>query len=120
MASLSRTGASGYEAIRDLRWSPMEKSVARKAFDLALKRELELVMVETRSRARKMQQPSELWKLERYLTERRTEIDRQYEYKYSVLIFVFGNLIRQGRLGEREIQGLSEDKLDSIRRYAES
>jgi hypothetical protein len=75
-------------------------------------------MIEAKKRAAEIQQPSDLWELERYLTERRTKIDRQYEYKYSVLIFVFGNLIRQGRLTEQELQGLNQDKLDAIQRYA--
>jgi hypothetical protein len=119
MASLSRPGALGYEAMRDLNWSREEKAVARKAFDRALQRELEAVVIEAKNRAAKIQQPSHLWDLERYLTDRRTEIDRKYEYKYSVLILVFGNLIQQGMLSEQELQGLSQDKLDAIRRYLE-
>jgi hypothetical protein len=119
MASSPRPGALGYDAIRDLEWSREEKAVARKAFDLALKRELEAVTFEAKNRAAKIQQPSDLWDLERYLTDRRTQIDHQYEYKYSVLIFVFGNLVRQGRLSEQELQGLNEDKLGAIRRYVE-
>jgi len=35
------------------------------------------------------------------------------------LITVFGDLIRQGRLSEQGLHGLSEDKLGAIRRYAE-
>lgn len=118
MASSPRPRALGYDAIRDLEWSREEKAVARKAFDVALKRELEAVMFEAKNRAAKIHQPSDLWELERYLTEHRTQIDRQYEYKYSVLIFVFGNLIREGRLTEHELQGLNQDKFDAIRRYA--
>jgi hypothetical protein len=117
MASSPRPGALGYDAIRDLEWSREEKAVARKAFDLALKRELKAAMFEAKNRAAKIQQPSDLWDLERYLTDRRTQIDRQYEYKYSVLIFVFGNLVQQGRLSEQDLEGLNQDKLDAIRRY---
>lgn len=119
MASFPSPGPLGYEAIRDLHWSPEEKTVARKAFDRALQRELEAVMIEAKKQAAKVHQPSDLWELERYLTDHRTQIDRQYEYKYSVLIFVFGNLIRQGRLSEQELQGLNQDKLDAIRRYTD-
>ncbi|HXY25944.1 MAG TPA: hypothetical protein VEI73_14910 [Candidatus Acidoferrum sp.] len=119
MASSPSTGTYGYDTMRDLKWSPAEKVVARKAFDLALYRELESVMAEARKRAQKIQQPSDLWDLEHYLTQRRTQIDRQFDYRYSVLIFVFGDLLRRGRLSEQELQGLSEDKLASIRRYAE-
>lgn len=119
MAGFPRRVALGYDAMRELKWSPAEKAVARKAFDLALHRELEAVMIEAKKRAEGIQQPSELWDLEGYLTEWRTRIDRQYEYRYSVLPFVFGNLIRKGRLSEHELQGLSEDKLECIRRYVE-
>jgi Photoprotection regulator fluorescence recovery protein len=118
MASLHRTEALSYEAMRDLNWSPKEKAVARKAFNQALQRELEAAMVEAKKRAARIRQPSELWELERYLAERRVQIDREYEYKYSVLIFVLGNLVREGMLSEQELQGLNQDKLDSIRRYA--
>ncbi|SRR6266567_2845209 len=119
MASLPRTGALGYDAMRDLKWSPEEKAIARRAFDFALKHELESVIIEAKERVGKIRQPSDLWELERYLTERRVQIDRQYEYKYSVLIMVFGNLIQQGRLTEQELEGLNQDKLDSIRGYVE-
>lgn len=119
MASLPSSRALSFDAMRDLNWSPTEKAVARKAFDLALKRELESVMIEAKKRAAKVQSPSDLWELEHYLTERRTQVDRQCEYKYSVLILVFGNLIQQGRLTEQELQGLSQDKLDAIRRYVD-
>jgi hypothetical protein len=105
--------------MRDLKWSPEEKAVARKAFDLALQRELEAVIIEAKNRAEEIKQPSDLWELERYWTERRTQIDGQSEYKYSVLILVFGNLIKQGRLSEHELEGLNQDKLDQIRRYLE-
>jgi hypothetical protein len=113
-----RAGARDYEALRNLEWSRAEKAVARKAFDQALRGELEAVVVEAKERAGMIRQSSDLWELERYLTERRTQIDRQFDYRYSLLIFLFGNLIQQGKLSEKELQGLSDDKLDAIRRYA--
>ncbi len=119
MSGIPHTGARDYDAMRDLEWSPGEKTVARKAFDRALHRELEAVMIEVKKRVEEFKQPSDLWDLEHYMTECRTQIDRQFDYRYSVLIFVFGNLIRQRRLSELELQGLSEDKLDAIRRYVE-
>ena len=70
--------------------------------------------------AARIEQPSDLWELERYLTERRKEIDRQYDYRYSVLIFVFAELIQKGRLREQDLQGLSEEKLRHIHQMAQA
>jgi hypothetical protein len=67
-----------------------------------------------------VKQVSALWELEQYLTERRKEVDLRYDYRYSVLPIVFGNLIGEGRLSERELRGLGEDKLKFIRDYVKS
>jgi hypothetical protein len=84
--------------MRDLKWSPAEKAIARKAFERALQQDLEAVIREAKKMAEKVAQPSDLWELEHYLTQRRKEIDRQYDYRYSVLTVVFASLIRKGRL----------------------
>jgi len=103
--------------MRDLKWTPAEKAIARKAFDLALGRELDALIREAKDRARRIEQPPELWELERYLTQRRKDIDRLYDYRYSMLPLIFGNLLRQGRLAEHDLRGLAEDKLAHIRSY---
>jgi len=46
-------------------WSRSEKAIARKAFDAALKRELQEVMQETKQMASQIKEPSDLWDLER-------------------------------------------------------
>ena len=107
-----------YTDMRNLKWTPAEKAIARRAFELALHRELEAVIRETKDRAVKIEQPSELWDLEHYLTQRRKDIDRLYDYRYSILPLTFGNLLRQGRLAEQDLHGLAEDKLGLIRRQA--
>jgi hypothetical protein len=101
-----------------LKWSSAEKSIARKAFDLALKRELEEVIQKTKARAARIHEPGDLWDLESYLTRRRREIDRTYDYRYSMLPMVFGILLRKKKLSEEDLRGLGEDKLDYIRRVA--
>jgi hypothetical protein len=103
---------------RDLMWSMSEKAIARKAFDAALKRELHEVIQDAMQMASRIRQSSDLWDLEHYLTQRRREIDRKYDYRYSQLTLVFGKLLRESRLGEEELLGLREDKLESIRSYA--
>ena len=61
-------------------------------------------------------EPSELRELERWLTERRQEIDRKYDYRYSVLPLVLATLLREGRLAEDDLHGLGQDKLEAIHR----
>jgi len=64
--------------------------------------------------AEPIKQPDELWALERHLTQRRKEIDAKYEFKYSVVLLVLGDLLREGRISLDELQGLSEDKLRCV------
>jgi hypothetical protein len=95
-------------------WSKSEKTIARTAFDAALKRELQDVMQKTKQMANRIKEPANVWELEHYLTERRKEIDRKYDYRYSQLTQVFGRLLYEKRLREEELRGLREDKLKSI------
>jgi len=96
-------------------WSKSEKAIARTAFDAALKRELQEVMREAKQMANEIKEPTDAWGLERYLTERREEINRKYDYRYSQLTHVFGRLLYEGRVSEEELGGLREDKLKPIR-----
>jgi hypothetical protein len=99
-------------------WSRPEKAIARKVFDAALGRELHEVIQNAKQLANEIRQSSDLWDLEHYLTQRRKEIDRKYDYRYSRLTHVFGGLLHQNRLSEEELRGLGEDKLKSIRSLA--
>jgi Photoprotection regulator fluorescence recovery protein len=71
-------------------WSKSERAIARTAFDAALKRELQDFMRKTKQMANQIKEPADVWDLEHYLTERRKEIDRKYDYRYSQLTQVFG------------------------------
>jgi hypothetical protein len=102
----------------ELKWSHAEKEVARRAFDLALGKQLGALILEAKDRATKIGEPSELWALEHWLTERRRDIDRKYDYRYPILPLVFANLLRDGRLTEDDLQGLGQEKLDLIRRVS--
>jgi len=99
-------------------WSRSEKAIARKAFDAALKRELQEVMEEAKQKASQIKEPPDVWKLERYLTERRKEIDGKYEFRSSRLTQTFGRLLCDRRVSENELRGLGEDKLKAIRSCA--
>ena len=99
-------------------WSKSEKAIARTAFDAALKRELQEVMRQAKQMANEIKEPTDAWDLEDYLTERRKEINRKYDYRYSQLTHVFGRLLYEGRVSEEELGGLREDKLKPIRSIA--
>lgn len=112
---MSTTSPYAPSAIRAWKWSPAEKSVAHKAFDKALKHELDQVMQKGKERAARIREPSQLWDLESWLGKRRREIDETYDFRYSVLPMVFARLLRDGRIEESDLTGLAQDKLDSIR-----
>ncbi len=46
-------------------------------------------------------------------------IDRKYDCRYSRLTQLFGRLLHERQLSEQELRGLREDKLKSIRSFAE-
>ena len=102
----------------DLKWSHAEKVIARQAFNLALRNELQTTMNEAKDRAAKISDPAELWELEDWLTERRQDINRRYDYRYSVLPMVFAHLLWDGRLREDDLKGLRQEKLELISRGA--
>lgn len=99
-------------------WTDREKKIARRVFDAALRRELAEVMTEFKSRAASAKEPEDMWSVEEYLAHARQDIDRKYDYRYSQLILVFGRLLREKRIEEPELHGLSEEKLAHIRGIA--
>ncbi len=62
---------------------------------------------------------SDLWDLEHYLTQRRKDIDRKYDFRSSRLTRVFGRPLREHRVSEKELRGLRKDKLKSIQSCAQ-
>ena len=100
-------------------WSRSEKALARKAFDAALGRELHEVIQEAKKMASQIQKSSDLWDLEHHLTQRRKEIDRKYDFRGSRLTDVLGRLLYENRLGEEDLRGLREEKMKSIRSFAQ-
>lgn len=102
----------------DLKWSDSEKKLARRVFQATVSAELQEIVVDFKRRAAAVTSPHEMWELEDYLRRRRTDIDRKYDYRYSQLILVFGQLLREKRIQEADLGGLSEDKLEEIRRVA--
>ena len=102
--------------MHDLKWSESEKKLSRRVFESALQAELADIMAEFKAKAQAVATPEEMWALRAYLSNKEREIDAKYDYRYSQLIVVFGNLLREGRIQHEQLQGLSEDKRSYIER----
>jgi hypothetical protein len=86
-------------------WSKSEKAIARTAFDAALGRELHEVIRKAKQIANKIQQSSDLWDLEHFLTDRRKETDRKSDYRYSRLTQFFRDSCKKGYSGKKSYAG---------------
>jgi hypothetical protein len=73
-----------YLDLNEPTWSRSE-TIARTVFVAALKRELLQVVQETKQRAKQINDPTDRWALERYLTQHRKDIDRKYDFCSSRL-----------------------------------
>jgi len=97
-------------------WSKSQKKHARELFDLALEREYKALMEEIN--AFQVESRDEVWELRDRLNSKAKEMDRKYDYRYSQLIFVFAQLLREGYLTEDELCVLGEEKSDEIKKIA--
>ena len=102
-----------------MEWSKSEKKIAHKAFDAAYERECLAIAQEVRKMAEKINEPSEMWKIHDYLSEKRKETDQKYDFRYSVLRFVFARLMCERWIRAEDLEGLSGDKLQEINRIVE-
>lgn len=99
-------------------WSAAEKKTARKAFDQAYQQKCRDIASEVKKMVARLSTPSDLWEIHDYLSEQRKTVDQTFDYRYSVLISVFGHLLREGWLTETDLIGLREDKLEKIKQWA--
>jgi hypothetical protein len=113
-SNISASGAKVY----DIKWSVSEKELARCLFEAALAEELAEVMAEFKAKAAAVALPEDMWSIQEYLFRKRREVEEKYDYRYSQLLLVFGRLVREGRVREAQLAGLSEEKLSFIRRIA--
>jgi hypothetical protein len=101
--------------MHDLKWSASEKKLAHQVFEAALTAELAEIMADFKARAAAVAEPAEMWAIQEYLARKQREIDRKYDYRYSQLLLVFAQLLREGRIEEAQLAGMAEEKLGYIR-----
>jgi Photoprotection regulator fluorescence recovery protein len=103
---------------RDETWAPTEKKLARIAFEKAFERQCTAITQEARRMLERTTAPSEVFRVQEYLTEQRRIVDELYDYRYSRLLEVFGRLLSDGWLREGDLHGLQADKIAKIKREA--
>jgi hypothetical protein len=98
----------------DVSWSDAEKEIAQTAFEKAYGREIAVLIQEVRAQATSLSELEDLWRLHDFLSTRRHDVDGKYDYRYSMLVFVFSRLVKEGWLNLDELAGLEESKLAKI------
>ena len=100
-------------------WSATEKKIARKVFDSTVQAELHALILEFKAKASSVQEVDSVWKIRDWIDKRQSEIDTEFDYRYSHLILVFARLIRSGKLNLADLSGISGDKLHEIKHISE-
>lgn len=103
----------------DAVWTNAEKKIVRRVFDAAVQQELSELISEFKSKAAATNNTETLWEIRDWLDQRQRQIDREFDFRYSQLIFVFARLVSAGKLKLGDLAGLSEQKLDEIKFIAE-
>ena len=98
----------------EMKWSKPEKEIARWAFRAAYNRECNAILESVSKMAAETKDPSGLWEIHDYLTEKRKDAGEKYDFRYSVLLSVFARLIWEGWMHQEDLAGISEDKLQEI------
>jgi hypothetical protein len=101
--------------LRNLHWSQAEKKATRKAFEAAYERECRAISSRLKQMMTDDSDPSSIWRIHDYLSEQRRDVDRKYDYRYSVLIEVFARLLNEGWLSEADLRCLNSDKIGKIK-----
>ena len=119
LGNLKQKGGSSMRLIaqykRDETWAPTEKKLARIAFDKSFERQCTAVTQEARQTLETMTASSEIFRVQKYLTEQRKIVDGLYDYRYSRLLGVFGRLLSDGWLREGDLDGLQPEKIAKIK-----
>ena len=86
------------------KWSKPERKIACRAFNAAYNRKCDFILQNVRKMALEAKDPTELWHIHDYLTERRKETDEKYDFRYSVIIQVFARLIYEGWMRKEDLE----------------
>jgi hypothetical protein len=106
--------------MKDISWSASERKIARKLFESSVRKEYDEVISTFKEKANKVEEPTDLWEIKKFLDETSERIKVKYDFRYSQLLFVFGLLYKEGRITKEELNELTEEKQNEIKRIAKS
>jgi hypothetical protein len=95
-------------------WSDTEQEIAQTAFQKAYQRETSTLIEHIKEQSVQITVLDDIWQMHDYLSARRHQIDGKYDYRYTSLIFVFAQLLKEGWLKLEDLNGLEKDKLAKI------
>ncbi len=87
----------------------------RRVFDTAYEKECGAILARLKAMVEAASSPRDIWRIHDYLSEQRRQTDLKYDYRYSVLIWVFARLLREGWLLEADLSGLDVEKIEKIK-----
>lgn len=102
----------------ELKWSPRDKGIARRAYDQALANARKEILAHHKNHP--VASIDELWDLEQQIREWRKDLQSIFTYSYSRLAYIFGIVIRRGWLHLDDLSGLSEPILERIRKMVKA
>lgn len=100
--------------VSDTEWSTIEQTIAKEAFEKAYQREIKALIEQVRERASAIAEIEDMWHLHDFLSARRHEVDGKYDYRDSMLVFIFASLVKEGWLHLNELEGLDRSKIAKI------
>ena len=100
--------------MNDTKWTKKEKLIAREAFHKAYKSECMSIADNLKNMINEVSCPDDLWEVRNYLSKTLKNIEKKYDFRYSVLILVLAQLMQDGWIEKNELIGLSEDKISKI------
>ncbi|NUN65995.1 hypothetical protein HCU40_14835 [Pseudanabaena biceps] len=95
-------------------WTQIEEDIARKAFEIAYKRETSALIDSVRHKVSGLTEIDDMWQLHDFLSVKRHEVDGRYDYNLPTLVFIFAGLIKDGWITLNELEGLNADKIAKI------
>ncbi|WP_239287954.1 hypothetical protein [Candidatus Nitrotoga sp. 1052] len=97
---------------------PCEKKAAHVAFEAALSRERAAIRRDIEAMLRDPDDQAEIWAIRDFLNGKARELDQKYDFRYSVLIGVFAQLMAEGWLTLEDLAGMDLAKRELIREHS--